>query len=78
MNARERGAKATEELMGSGVDCIIGSAVPETVTVLCAGGVMAYYEGKLLMLGEHVALTEEPVCIFVNDVKNSRRATVLV
>jgi len=78
MNARERGEKATQQLEQEGVECIIGSAVPETVTVLCAGGVLAYYDGKLLMMGEHVALTQEPVCIFINDMKNSRRATVMV
>lgn len=78
MNERLRGAKATEQLQESGIDCVIDSAIPETVTVLCGGGVMAYHNGNLLMLGQHVPITEKPVPIFVNDVVSHRQATILV
>lgn len=78
MDERERSAKATEQIRESGIECVIDSAIPETVTVLCGGGVMAYYNGNLLMLGEQVPLTEKPVPIFVNDIVNHRHATILV
>lgn len=78
MDAHQRGSKATEEVRESGIDCVIDSAVPESITVLCGSGVMAYHDGKLLMLGEHVPLTEKPVPIFINDVVNHRNVTVLV
>lgn len=78
MTAHERGVKATEFIRESGIECIIDSAVPDTITVLCGSGVMAYHEGKLLMLGEHVALTESPVPLFINDVANHRHTTVMV
>jgi len=78
MNERERSAKATEKVHESGIECVIDSAIPESITVLCGGGVMAYFNGNLLMLGEHVPLTENPVSIFVNDVVNHRQATILV
>ena len=78
MSERERGAKATVKLQETGIDCIIDSAVTDTVTVLCGGGVMAYHDGKILMLGDHVPLSENPVPIFVHDVVNHRCMTVLV
>jgi len=78
MDARERGAKATEQIKQSGIECLIDSAIPESVTVLCGSGVMAYHDGKLLMLGEHIPLNADPVPVFINDVVNHINVTVLV
>jgi len=78
MTERERGKKATQQAQDAGIDCVIDSVKPDTFTVLCGSGVMAYYEGKLLTLGEHVPLTDDPVPLFLTDVVNHRDATVLV
>lgn len=78
MTERERGKKATQQAEESGIDCVIDSVRPDTFTVLCGSGVMAYHDGKLLALGEHVPLTADPVPLFVTDVVNHRDVTILV
>ncbi len=78
MTERERGKKATQLAQDAGIDCVIDSVKPDTFTVLCGSGVMAYYDGKLLALGEHVPLTAEPVPLFITDVVNHRDAAVMV
>lgn len=78
MTERERGKKATQQALEAGIDCVIDSVKPETFTVLCGSGVMAYHDGKLLALGEHVPLTEGPVPLFLTDVVNHRDVTVTV
>lgn len=78
MTERERGAKATEKAQAAGIDIIIDSARPDTITVLCGNGVMAYHDGKLLMLGEQIPLSTAPLPLFINDVVNHRHTTVIV
>lgn len=78
MDERERSTKATEIIREFGIECLIDSAIPETITVLCGAGVMAYSNGNLLMLGEQIPLTEKPLPIFVNDVVHHRYTTIMV
>lgn len=75
---RARAATATQFLQRLGIDCTIDSIRWETVTVLCGSGVMAYYDQKLLMMGEHIPLPESPISVFVNDAVRHVHAEVTI
>lgn len=75
---RERATRATQRLQQLGIECTIDSVRLETVTVLCGSGVLAYYDQKLLMMGEHIPLPESPISIFVNDAVKHVHADVTI
>lgn len=78
MTARERGKKATQIIEQTGIDCCVESIRDDSITVMCGRGVMAYLDGKLLMLGEQIPLTSEPITLYIQDAVNHRDCTVQV